>query len=122
MTPAALLGWYGGSAALLSFVAVLFFALERWGRPGRAPERWLRWVWALLALALLLPALWPAVGARSTSGAPVEIWGGPRVDGGASTPAQMTLRWAGEPQARRAGLAIGQRVVDALRATLQSRA
>ncbi len=114
MTPAALLAWYGGSAVLLSLVAVLFVALERWGGPGRTPERWLRWVWALLALALLLPALWPAVGARSTSGAPFEIWGGPSVDGGAPAPARVTLRWVGGSQARRAGLPIRQRILDAL--------
>ena len=101
----ALLNWYLPCAVLLSICAVMFTGVVRWGSSlaARAPERWLAIGWSLCALALVLPWAWRATGISPTTGAPVEIWSGPRLDAGAASPARMTLRWAALPVARTDG-------------------
>jgi len=91
---------YLPGALLLSIGALLLAGILRWapGLSGRAPERWLAVSWALLALALALPAVWSAGGSViPRRGAPLEIWSGPRLDTGGAGPAQVSLTWAPGP-------------------------
>jgi hypothetical protein len=76
----ALLPQYLGTGLVLAVAALAYLgliaAVTRVGgsAPERAPGPWIRWGWALLAAALLLPAVgrW----ARPAGGGPVEIWRG----------------------------------------------
>lgn len=89
---------YLSCAVLLSIGAIGFpVALRAASALGpRAPERWLALGWGLLALALLSPPAWHTAGGTPRSGAPVEIWSGPRLESrAAATVASVSVRWPG---------------------------
>jgi hypothetical protein len=83
----ALAGWYAATAVLLAVGGLALAALVR---AGTRPEAGLRLGWLLLVLALALPLLPRLGGGTSRVAAPVEIWSGPRVAGGAA-PVRVTV-------------------------------
>jgi hypothetical protein len=90
----AVMAAYASCAVLLSVGALALACVMRSEvRTAATPERWLAFGWVLLAFALLSPAAWRGTDRVPGSGAPVEIWSGPRVD--AETPAaSVTLGWS----------------------------
>jgi membrane-bound lytic murein transglycosylase D len=119
MTAGSLLAVYVETAVLLSVAAMVLRALARWGSAWRAPERCLTWVWALLALCVALPVAGRTTRIVPTAAAPVEIWGGPRLDDDAAALARVTFRWGEGGATRTAGLPLrrgGERGLLALAA------
>ena len=90
---------YLPTALLLTIGAVVIAALLRWAPvlAARAPERWLRVGWVLLALALILPWAWRVAGIAPAWGASVEVWNGPKVGVGVPAPARLSVQWLAAP-------------------------
>lgn len=86
-------GLYASVALLLSLGAITFSMALRSvpASAARAPERWLGLGWAVLALAILSPVGWRVAGGTVRSGAPVEVWSGPRVESAAGV--SVSVRW-----------------------------
>jgi membrane-bound lytic murein transglycosylase D len=87
----ALAGWYLSAAALLAVGGLVLALLVRRPGLGGQAERGLRLGWALLALALALPVAARLGAAGRTGAAPLEIWNGPRLDGGGARAPRLTL-------------------------------
>lgn len=87
----AALGVYLALAVALTVAALCFLGMTRAAAPvlGASPERWLRWGWVLLGLALLAPLV--ARVAPSTGHATLELWGGPRLDGSSWSAAPLSV-------------------------------
>lgn len=105
------LTWYLPAALLLSLGSAVLWGLlaVRPSPLARAPQRGLALAAALLALALLMPALWRLAGATRTGAAVVEVWSGPRVEGAPSADARIAL---GRPHATDGARAGGRSVVS----------
>ena len=71
-------GTYLAVAAVLSVTGLVFVGLTRVAAPllSRAPERWLRWCWLLLVLAVVLPVVLPRLGPLGAGRARLERPGG----------------------------------------------
>jgi membrane-bound lytic murein transglycosylase D len=93
---------YLGAGVLLAIAGVLFAAVVRFvpGLVVGAPERWHRWGWLLLGLALALPAVWRLAGTVRPGAAPIELWNGNATWAGGPELPRMSVSWHGEAQAR----------------------
>ena len=85
------------AAALLLAVAGGAFALMVRFAPALVadrPDRWHRWGWLLIALALALPAAWHLGGQARRGPAPIELWTGAAGWAGGPALPRVTIRSA----------------------------
>ena len=87
---------YLGGALLLAIAGGVFAAVVRFAPAlvAGAPERWHRWGWLLLGLALALPVAWRLGGEVRRGPAPIELWNG-------------NATWAGGPRLPRMSVGFG---------------
>jgi hypothetical protein len=87
------------AAALLLTVSGLAFAVIVRFAPAlvaERPERWHRWAWLLMALALVLPVTWRWAGQVRRGPAPIEVWTGAASWAGGPALPRLTIRAASE--------------------------
>jgi membrane-bound lytic murein transglycosylase D len=93
---------YLGAGLLLVIAGAAFAAVVRFAPAlvAAAPERWHRWGWLLLGLALALPVAWRLGGTVHRGPAPIEIWKGNATwEGGPQLP-RMSVGWGGAVDAK----------------------
>ena len=85
------------AALLLTVTGAALTAMVRFtpGLVADRPERWHRWAWLLVGLALLLPAAWRWGGQARRGPAPIELWSGAASWTGGPALPRLTIRGVG---------------------------
>jgi hypothetical protein len=118
---------YLAAALLLTVSGAAFAGLVRFAPALVAdrPERWHRWAWLLLGLALVLPVAWRWGGQVPRGRAPIELWNGAASWAGGPALPRLTIRAVGAqahaaPALRLERWAMGGGLVFALAGMLAS--